>query len=132
MMQDIFTLALSLIKLIVAVLAGWLIGRFPLPRNQIQGASIHILSATGACMLMILSSTVMVGNSGFMAIFVIVGIGCLCGLMILVERGSTPGTATAVSLWVASIIGLGIGLGLFVESVFATLLVYLVLENLSE
>jgi putative Mg2+ transporter-C (MgtC) family protein len=125
-----------LIRLLLALLLGGLIGFERESSNHAAGLRTNILVCLGSCLLMLLS---MYGFAAFvdepnvrvdparLAAAVITGIGFLGAGTILFTGKSITGLTTAASLWVVSAIGLGVGAGFYFASAITTFMVLLTL-----
>ena len=118
-----------LIRLGFGFLAGAVIGFERSSRRQVAGLRTHILIATGATLLMLLSiyipqqlSPERSGDPGRIAAQVVSGIGFL-GAGAMIRLGNNiRGLTTAASLWFIAAVGLVIGAGMFVAAGAATAL----------
>ncbi|WP_036718045.1 MgtC/SapB family protein [Paenibacillus harenae] len=125
-----------LIRLLLAVLLGGLVGFEREQSNHAAGLRTNILVCLGSCLLMLLS---MYGFAAFvdepnvrvdparLAAAVITGIGFLGAGTILFTGKSITGLTTAASLWVVSAIGLAVGAGFYFASAVATIMVLITL-----
>ncbi|WP_141502737.1 MgtC/SapB family protein [Paenibacillus luteus] len=125
-----------LLRLMLALLLGGLIGFEREQSNHAAGLRTNILVCLGSCLLMLLS---MYGFSAFvdqpnvrvdparLAAAVITGIGFLGAGTILFTGKSITGLTTAASLWVVSAIGLAVGAGFYFASGTATVMVLITL-----
>lgn len=126
------------IKLVVALLCGLALGAERQRKDKPAGLRTIVLITVGSTLFMVVSTligyvtdwpsaTVQVDPSRIAA-QVVTGIGFLGGGSILRARGSIQGLTTAATIWVASGIGLAIGLGfpLLALGVTAVVLVVLV------
>lgn len=125
-----------LLRLLLALLLGGLVGFEREQSNHAAGLRTNILVCLGSCLLMLLS---MYGFSAFvdepnvrvdparLAAAVITGIGFLGAGTILFTGKSITGLTTAASLWVVSAIGLAVGAGFYFASATATIMVLLTL-----
>ncbi|MFC4777140.1 MgtC/SapB family protein [Paenibacillus sp. GCM10023252] len=125
-----------MLRLLLAIILGGLIGFEREQSNHAAGLRTNILVCLGSCLLMQLS---IYGFSDFvdepnvrvdparLAAAVITGIGFLGAGTILFTGKSITGLTTAASLWVVSAIGLAVGSGFYFASVSSTLLVLLIL-----
>ncbi len=125
-----------LIRLLLALVLGGLIGFEREQSNHAAGFRTNILVCLGSCLLMLLS---MYGFSSFvdetnvrvdparLAAAVITGIGFLGAGTILFTGKSITGLTTAASLWVVSAIGLAVGAGFYFASGVTTVMVLLTL-----
>lgn len=130
-----------LVRLLVAVLLGGLIGLEREQSNHAAGLRTNILVCLGSCLLMLLS---VYGFSAFvnegnvrldparLAAQVITGIGFLGAGVILFTGKTITGLTTAATLWVVSAIGLAIGAGFVYAAVFSTVLVLIILWALNK
>lgn len=126
-----------LLKLIVAVVLGGVIGIERERSGKPAGLRTNILICLGSAILMdlsmrvgVLSNGARVGDPGRIAAQVVSGIGFLGAGTILQARGVVVGLTTAATVWVVAAIGLTVGAGNFVEAIGATLLVAIVLMGL--
>jgi len=109
-----------LIRLSLGFAAGTIIGFERSARRQAAGLRTHILIATGATLLMLLSiylpqqiSPDGIGDPGRIAAQVVSGIGFL-GAGAMIRLGNNiRGLTTAASLWFVAAVGLVIGAGMF-------------------
>lgn len=106
-------------------------------KGQPAGLRTFSLIAMGATLAMMVSIYVCQeyvglknGDPGRIAAQVITGIGFLGAGAIIQAKGSVRGLTTAAGIWMASIIGLGVGVGLYVLSLVATLLILFILVQL--
>ena len=115
-----------IIRLVLGFLAGAIIGLERSNRRQVAGLRTHILIATGATLLMLISiylpqqlSPQRTGDPGRIAAQVVSGIGFL-GAGAIIRLGNTiRGLTTAASLWFVAAVGLCIGAGMFIVAAVA-------------
>ena len=109
------------LRLVLGFFAGAFIGLERSSRRQVAGLRTHILIATGATLLTLLSIYLPrqfnpQGNSdpGRIAAQVVSGIGFL-GAGAIIRLGNTiRGLTTAASLWFVAAVGIAIGAGMFI------------------
>ncbi|MCM3237505.1 MgtC/SapB family protein [Heyndrickxia oleronia] len=127
-------------RLVIAGILGALVGFEREKRYKEAGLRTHFLVAVGSALAMIVSKYAFfdVVNSGTIeldpsriAAGVISGVGFLGAGTILIQRQSVHGLTTAAGLWSTAGIGLAIGAGMYIVSIFGTLLVLIALEILS-
>lgn len=113
----------AIFKLMLALLAGGLIGMNRERHKQPAGFRTHILICLGSTLLMILSIYIPQtyfdfknGDPGRIAAQVVSGIGFLGAGAIIRLGSSIRGITTAASIWLISAIGLCIGAGLYTIS----------------
>lgn len=128
------------LRLMLSVLIGGLIGLERERKNHAAGLRTHILVCLGSCLIMILS---MYGFADFadeanvrldparLAAQVITGIGFLGAGTIVITGRSISGLTTAASLWVVMAMGLSVGAGFYVPAGVAAVLVLLTLWGLN-
>ena len=117
-----------LIKMLLAVLVGGLIGAEREFRTGI-GLRTLMLICLGATLFTIYSEIFAVGEGDprRIAAAVVTGVGFLGAGMILRNKGGVFGLTTAATVWLVAALGMGIGMGLYVEMGVATILVLIVL-----
>ena len=108
------------LRLCLGFLAGAIIGFERSSQRQVAGLRTHILIATGATMLMILSiylpqhyNPLRTSDPGRIAAQVVSGIGFLGAGAIIRLGNNIRGLTTAASLWFVAALGLTIGGGMF-------------------
>ncbi len=121
-----------LIRLLLAVLAGGIVGYQREKHERPAGLRTHILVSLGSVVAMLVSAYGFKGQ-GFadptrIASQVVVGVGFL-GAGTIIRQGSLViGLTTAASLWTVAMAGLAFGLGWYSVGIFAIFLVFLVLS----
>lgn len=127
----------SVFKLLLSMLLGCAVGMERKRKGQIAGLRTFALIAMGATLAMILSIYVPQvylglknGDPGRIAAQVITGIGFLGAGAIIQSKGSVRGLTTAASIWIVATIGMAVGVGMYMLSVFATLLILIILTGL--
>ena len=133
-----------LVKLLLAALAGGMIGLEREKHGRPAGLRTHLLVALGACLMMLISeyfpmkygsATV---NSALRidpartAAQIISGIGFLGAGVILKEGISVRGLTTAASLWLVAGLGMAFGIGLVLPGVLCTAIALVSLIFLKE
>ena len=121
-------------RLLLSVILSGLIG---LERQAVRkgaGLRTHILVSLGSCLIMLTSLRVFdiyrgitPIDPGRIAAGVITGIGFLGAGTIIRDREGIRGLTTAASLWVVAGIGLSVGIGFYIASIFTTILALAVL-----
>jgi putative Mg2+ transporter-C (MgtC) family protein len=119
-----------ILRLIIAVLLGMLIGAERLLVHKEAGMKTHSLVAMGAALFVIFSEIMtqkymnLPGfNPAMIASQVIVGIGFLGAGMIMFRDSQTRGLTTAAGFWVTAGIGMAAGFGLYSLAIVSTILV---------
>ncbi|MGZ5254523.1 MAG: MgtC/SapB family protein, partial [Flavitalea sp.] len=125
-----------IIRLIVAFLAGGLIGAEREYMSKAAGFRTLIMISLGSAIFSIVS--ILMGSSEShdrIASNIVTGIGFLGAGVIFKEDNKVKGLTTAASVWATAAIGMGIGNGNYFLSLSGTALVFLslsVLTNLEE
>ena len=118
-----------LLKLILAIALGGLIGLEREASQKPAGFRTNILVCVGSAMMMSLAVGIIGAKGGTgdslirMAAGVITGIGFLGAGTIVHARGMVAGLTTASTLWVVSGLGLLIGVGYYVPAAVLTALI---------
>lgn len=117
------------VRLIVAVICGFIIGYERKNRNKEAGIRTHVIVTVASCLMM------MVSKYGFadleaarfdgsrIASQIVSGIGFLGAGMIFVHKNSIKGLTTAAGIWATSGIGMAIGSGMYFVGIITTILV---------
>lgn len=121
-------------RLILSMVLGMVVGAERKRKGQIAGIRTFALISMGACMAMLLSIYVPQvylglknGDPGRIAAQVITGIGFLGGGAMIHMKGAVRGLTTAAGIWMTAIIGMAVGIGMYLSSIGATLLILLTL-----
>jgi len=122
-----------LLKLVLAVALGGLVGLERQTSNKPAGIKTNILICVGAAMMMILSGLIL-GENGErgtdltrIAAGVITGIGFIGAGTIIQARGIVVGLTTAATIWAVAVLGLVIGVGYYMVAVIFTAIIILTL-----
>jgi len=123
-----------IVRLVMAILFGGLIGLEREVHGKAAGIRTHALVSVGSALIMIVSTDLYLAyrgvtevDPGRIAAQVVSGIGFLgAGAIIRFPTGIT-GLTTAASLWVVAGIGLACGAGFLKLAIVATVLVLVVL-----
>jgi putative Mg2+ transporter-C (MgtC) family protein len=126
-----------LVKLLLAVLLGGIIGFEREIAGKPAGLRTNILICIGACLLMDMSTRIgllpsgeRIGDPARIAAQVVSGVGFLGAGTIMQSQGVVTGLTSAATIWVVAAIGMTVGAGYYVEGVGAGLLVTFVLAGL--
>ncbi|MDD5431789.1 MAG: MgtC/SapB family protein [Candidatus Omnitrophica bacterium] len=121
-----------ILRLLLSVFLGGLIGLERQFKRRNAGLRTHILVTMGSCLIMLTSLYVFdiykdKADPSRIAAGVITGIGFLGAGTIMRDTEGVRGLTTAASLWVASAIGLAVGVGFIRASFVATVISLIVL-----
>ena len=131
------TLFSIVIRILVAIVLGGVIGLERGMKNRPAGLRTYMLVCVGSCLIMMtnqfLYQTTGTGDPARMSAQVISGIGFLgAGTIVVTSHNQIKGLTTAAGLWTSACIGLAIGIGLYEVALIAGLCVFLVLTLLHE
>lgn len=122
------------LKLVVAVVLGMLIGAERILAHKEAGMKTHALVSLGSALFVVISEMIAIkyhSIGGFdptrIASQIIVGIGFLGAGSIIFQGNRLLGLTTAGGLWVTAGIGIATGFGFYGLAIIATILVLLVL-----
>lgn len=129
------TMAGILLRILVSVILGGIIGRERGMKNRPAGLRTYMLVCLGSCVVMIINQyAFQVYNTGDpvrLGAQVVSGIGFLgAGTIIVTSHNQIKGLTTAAGLWASACIGLAVGIGLYEAAVIAGVSVYVVLTVL--
>lgn len=123
-MPDIQTL---LLRLLLSVLAGGLIGAEREYRSKSAGFRTVILICTGSCLFTLLSLSINPPESDRIAASIITGIGFVGAGVIFRSDNRVSGITTAATIWTTAAIGMGIGAGYYWAAAITCVIALLVL-----
>ena len=126
------TLASVLIRCLVAVALGGMLGLERGMKNRAAGFRTYMLVCLGACIVMTTNQYIYqfyrVGDPVRMGAQVISGIGFLgAGSIIVTTRSQIKGLTTAAGLWASACLGLAVGIGFYEVALIGGVCVLLVL-----
>jgi putative Mg2+ transporter-C (MgtC) family protein len=130
-MYDIMTEFLTddnIVKLLMALLIGAIVGTEREYRSKAAGFRTVILVTLGSCLFTILSFQLGTdGNQGRIAANVVTGIGFLGAGAIYRDKISIRGLTTATTIWISAALGMAIGCGEYKLTFVVTGIVMLIL-----
>src|SRR5688500_559856 len=115
------------VYLVIALLLGSVLGMERTLAGKTAGVRTYGLVSMGSCLFILIAHYVVPQAESFtfdplrMAAAVVMGIGFLCGGVIVFKDSTLQGLTTAAGMWVAAGIGMAVGYGLVQLAVFATL-----------
>lgn len=126
----------SIFRLVLSMVLGMIVGAERKRKGQVAGIRTFALISMGACLAMLLSIYVPQvylglknGDPGRIAAQVITGIGFIGGGAMIHMKGSVRGLTTAAGIWMTAIIGMAVGIGMYLCSICATLLIMVTLVS---
>ncbi|CAN5133896.1 hypothetical protein BH11PAT3_BH11PAT3_3390 [soil metagenome] len=117
----------SFLDIIIALVLGACLGIERSYAGKTAGMRTYSLVSMGSCLFILISRIVIPlgGNYNFdpmrVAAGIIMGVGFLCGGVIVFKDSQLSGLTTAAGLWVAAGIGMAVGYGLQSLAIFATI-----------
>ena len=120
----------ALIRILIALACGGIIGYEREHKNRPAGLRTHMLVCIGAALVMIVSQYLFekyspgVTDPARLGAQVISGIGFLGAGTIIRDRFSVKGLTTAATLWVVACIGLAIGSGYYLMGIIVTVIIF--------
>ena len=118
-----------LVKLFFCLFAGLMIGSERESRGKAAGISAHTFVIAGSMTFTFLSFVMDLSSPARIAAQVVSGIGFLgAGIILKSEEGRIVNLTTAASIWFSASIGMLIGFGWYIASVFAVTFAVLVFK----
>ena len=123
------------LRLIFACFCGAAIGLERSIRRKDAGIKTHIILAMGAALFMMVSqfgfsdlnlTDAYRADASRIASNIVTGVSFLCAGVIFVRGASVKGLTTATGIWTTAGIGMAAGAGLYVLTIFATMLIILI------
>lgn len=129
------TMLAVVLRIIVAVIFGGLIGMERGMKNRPAGLRTYMLVCVGACLIMLtnqyLFQVTATGDPMRLGAQVVSGIGFLgAGTIIVTKHNQIKGLTTAAGLWAAAGVGLALGVGFYEAAFVAGLAVFTILTLL--
>lgn len=136
-----------LIRLLLAVAAGFIVGLEREHNHRPAGIKTHVLVCTGACLISLMQvqiveevvrrvaddpnlANALKSDYGRLGAQVVSGIGFLGAGTILHTKGYIKGLTTAAALWLVACLGLTIGMGYYMISLMTLAIVMIMLLTL--
>jgi putative Mg2+ transporter-C (MgtC) family protein len=132
-LQELFSKTLA--RLLLAAVLGGVIGLERELKRRPAGLRTNMFICFGAAMFTNLSSSLagaLGGDHTRIAAQIIPGIGFIGAGSIIHAKGSVTGLTTAATLFVVASIGMAAGGGLYLDAIFATLLMFIALQLLGQ
>ena len=117
----------ELYDLLLAVVIGAIIGAEREYHSKSAGLRTMIMVSLSSCLFTIISLKIGVANPDRLAANVLTGLGFLGAGVILKDDNRISGITTATTIWMTAALGMAVGAGYEVLSIWATAIVMLVL-----
>lgn len=126
-----------ILRIVVAVIIGGLIGLERGLKNRPAGLRTYMVVCLGACLVMLTNQYVCqvygTGDPVRMGAQVVSGIGFLgAGTIMVTRRNQIKGLTTAAGLWTAAGVGLAVGVGFYEAAIAGGLAVFVVMTLLQK
>jgi len=115
------------VYLVVSMVLGAILGLERTIAHKTAGVRTYSLVSMGSCLFILIARYVVPTVNNFdydplrMAAGIVMGVGFLCGGVIVFKDSTLVGLTTAAGLWVAAGIGMAVGYGLLQLAILATL-----------
>ena len=117
----------DLYHLLIALGIGAVIGAEREYRSKSAGLRTMIMVSMSSCLFTILSLKIGVANPDRLAANILTGLGFLGAGVIFKDENRISGITTATTIWMTAAIGMAVGAGYIVLSLFAAFIVLIVL-----
>ena len=117
-----------LLRLVLAVIAGGLIGLEREIVHRPAGIRTHMLVCLGSALFLLATLEAVPNETARIIAGIATGIGFLGAGTIFKAQSEVHGLTTAASVWAVSAVGLTIGLGYYLMSTIAVVLILIVLQ----
>ncbi len=118
----------DVLKLLLAVLVGGLIGVEREFRHKVAGFRTNIFICTGAMLFTVFASRYSVpGDAVHIIANIVSGVGVIGAGVILHQESRIAGLTTAAIIWLTAALGMGIGMGEYLRVVVTTVIVMIIL-----
>lgn len=118
-----------IIRLILAVILGGIVGIEREITHRPAGLRTHMLVSLGAALFAV-TAVLNFASSDIARVVanIVVGIGFIGGGAIVASKGKVHGVTTAASLWIVAAIGFSVGMGSYTIATASTIIVFLILQ----
>jgi putative Mg2+ transporter-C (MgtC) family protein len=117
-----------LLRLVLAVMAGGIIGLERELVHRPAGIRTHMLVCMGSCLFGLITSFMLPNENARIIAGVATGIGFLGAGTIFKSQSEVHGLTTAASIWTTAAVGLGISFGLYWMAFSAVILMFVILN----
>lgn len=116
------------IKLILSVVLGALVGIERQIMHKPAGLRTHMLVSLGSCIFTVVAIYSFPSNPSPILAGILTGIGFIGAGCIMANRRGVQGITTAATLWVVGSIGFATGAGNYIFAIVAAVLVFVILK----
>ena len=123
------------VRILIAIMAGGLLGMERGMKNRPAGMRTYMLVCVGSCLIMLTNQYVFqvygAGDPVRLGAQVISGIGFLgAGTIVVTRRNQIKGLTTAAGLWTSAGIGLALGIGFYEAAIIGSVALFTVITLL--
>ena len=123
------------VRILIAIMAGGLLGMERGMKNRPAGMRTYMLVCVGSCLIMLTNQYVFqvygAGDPVRLGAQVISGIGFLgAGTIVVTRRNQIKGLTTAAGLWTSAGIGLALGIGFYEAAIIGSVAIFTVITLL--
>ena len=115
-------------RLVLAVIAGGLIGLEREVVHRPAGIRTHMLVCFGAALFVLVTAQTLPNEVARIIAGVATGVGFLGAGTIFKSKNDVQGLTTAASVWTVAAVGLAVGLGYYLMTVIAVILILIILH----
>jgi len=117
-----------LLRLVLAVVAGGLIGLEREVVHKPAGIRTHMLVSLGSALFVLVTIETLPNEAARIIAGIATGIGFLGAGTIFRSKSEVHGLTTAASIWAVSAVGLAIGFGYYLMTIIAVILILIILQ----
>ncbi len=118
----------TFLRLVLAVIAGGLIGIEREVVHKPAGVRTHMLVSLGSALFVLIALEALPNEAARIIAGIATGIGFLGAGTIFKAKDEVHGLTTAASIWAVAAVGLGIGMGFYLMTIVAVVLILLILQ----
>ena len=116
----------QIIKILIALVLGGIIGFEREWADKSAGIRTHLLVSLAACLITIISYSF--DDQSRIIEGIIVGVGFLGAGTIIASRERVRGLTTAASLWMTCMIGIAVGAGKYILAIIVAVVAFIILR----
>lgn len=116
----------QIIKILIALVLGGIIGFEREWADKPAGIRTHLLVSLAACLITIISYSF--DDQSRIIEGIIVGVGFLGAGTIIASRERVRGLTTAASLWMTCMIGIAVGAGKYILTIIVAVVAFIILR----
>lgn len=118
----------ALLRLVLSVVAGGFIGLEREVVHKPAGVRTHMLVCLGSALFVLVTIESLPGEAARIIAGIATGIGFLGAGTIFKAKNDVHGLTTAASIWAVAGVGIAIGLGYYLMTIIAVILILIILQ----